>query len=66
MLYCKSRERNLSTEPRKPNLMRLSQKFKKDLESVNLSLLNCREILDKKSKEQEELEWLENWSRWVD
>tara|TARA_R100000908_G_scaffold64854_1_gene50315 strand:- start:1058 stop:1198 length:141 start_codon:yes stop_codon:yes gene_type:complete len=46
--------------------MRLSQKFKKDLESVNLSLLNCREILDKKSKEQEELEWLENWSRWVD
>jgi|TARA_B100000073_G_scaffold225531_1_gene188001 hypothetical protein len=46
--------------------MRLSQKFKKDLESINLSLLNCQEILDKKSEEEKELERYESWCRWVD
>ena len=66
MLYCESRKEILLAEPRQLNLMKLSQKFKQDLDVVEAALLCCREILDKKDKEAEDAEWLENWSRWVD
>tara|TARA_B100001758_G_C17840821_1_gene319054 strand:- start:156 stop:296 length:141 start_codon:yes stop_codon:yes gene_type:complete len=45
--------------------MKLSKQFKKQLQQVETSLEKCQQILDKKSKEEETNEWLENWSRWV-
>ena len=46
--------------------MKLSKQLKKQLLQVETSLELCQQILDKKSQEEEEKEWLENWSRWTD
>ena len=46
--------------------MKLSEQLKKQLFQVESSLEICQQILNKKSKEEETEEWLENWSRWTD
>ena len=46
--------------------MKLSEQLKKQLLQVESSLEICQQILNKKSKEEETEEWLENWSRWTD
>ena len=46
--------------------MKLSEQLKLQLLQVESSLEICQQILDKKTKEEETEEWLENWSRWTD
>lgn len=46
--------------------MKLSEQLKEQLLQVESSLNICQQILDKKFKEEETEEWLENWSRWTD
>ena len=46
--------------------MKLSEQLKEQLLQVESSLEICQQIFNKKSKEDETEEWVENWSRWTD